>query len=64
LHDVCEDCPGWTFERLRNEGFSDEIIAALDAVIAPICVDKAGGNVIRQQGLFLAHAATTANRRT
>src|SRR6516164_95128 len=51
LHDVCEDCPGWTFERLRNEGFSDEIIAALDAVIAPICVDKAGGNVIRQQGL-------------
>jgi len=22
LHDVCEDCPGWTFERLRDEGFS------------------------------------------
>lgn len=21
LHDVCEDCPGWTFERLRGEGF-------------------------------------------
>ena len=20
LHDVCEDCPGWTFERLRSEG--------------------------------------------
>ena len=32
LHDVCEDCPGWTFDRLRDEGFSDEIIAALDAV--------------------------------
>jgi (p)ppGpp synthase/HD superfamily hydrolase len=22
LHDVCEDCPGWTFDRLRREGFS------------------------------------------
>ena len=32
LHDVCEDCPGWTFERLRGEGFSEEIIAALDSV--------------------------------
>jgi (p)ppGpp synthase/HD superfamily hydrolase len=32
LHDVCEDCPGWTFDRLRAEGFSDHIIAALDAV--------------------------------
>jgi (p)ppGpp synthase/HD superfamily hydrolase len=32
LHDVCENCPGWTFERLRGEGFSEEIIAALDSV--------------------------------
>ncbi len=32
LHDVCEDCPGWTFDRLRNEGFSDEILEALDSV--------------------------------
>ena len=32
LHDVCEDCPGWTIDRLRDEGFSDKIIAALDAV--------------------------------
>lgn len=31
-HDVCEDCPGWTFERLRGEGFTPHIIAALDAV--------------------------------
>src|SRR5690349_15654832 len=21
-NDVCEDCPGWTFDRLRREGFS------------------------------------------
>ena len=26
LHDVCEDCPGWTFERLRSEGFSERIL--------------------------------------
>jgi len=32
LHDVVEDCPGWDFDRLRDEGFSDRIIAALDAV--------------------------------
>ena len=32
LHDVCEDCPGWTLERLRAEGFSDRVITALDAV--------------------------------
>src|SRR5262245_7640027 len=32
LHDVCEDCPGWTFERLRAEGFSEKILTALDSV--------------------------------
>ena len=32
LHDVCEDCPRWTFERLRGEGFSEQILAALDSV--------------------------------
>ncbi len=32
LHDVVEDCDGWTFERLRSEGFGEEIIAALDCV--------------------------------
>jgi HD domain len=32
LHDVCEDCPGWTFERLRAEGFADQIIEALQSV--------------------------------
>jgi len=34
LHDVCEDCPGWDFDRLRREGFSGEIIAAVDSVTA------------------------------
>ena len=32
LHDVCEDCPRWTFDRLRGEGFSDRIIDALQSV--------------------------------
>ena len=32
LHDVVEDCSGWTFDRLRDEGFSGEVIAALDSV--------------------------------
>jgi (p)ppGpp synthase/HD superfamily hydrolase len=32
LHDVCEDCPGWTLDRLRGEGFSDRIVEALRSV--------------------------------
>ncbi len=32
LHDVVEDCEGWSFERLLSEGFSTEIIDALQAV--------------------------------
>ncbi len=29
LHDVIEDCPGWTPERLRAEGFSEAVLVAL-----------------------------------
>jgi hypothetical protein len=29
LHDVIEDCPGWTPDRLRGEGFSDAVLDAL-----------------------------------
>jgi (p)ppGpp synthase/HD superfamily hydrolase len=32
LHDVCEDCEGWTLARLSGEGFAPHIIAALDSV--------------------------------
>jgi (p)ppGpp synthase/HD superfamily hydrolase len=32
LHDVVEDCPGWTLDRLRAEGFSEAILSAIDAV--------------------------------
>ncbi|GAB4408589.1 MAG: HD domain-containing protein [Anaerolineae bacterium] len=30
LHDVVEDNPAWNFERLRQEGFAEEIITAVD----------------------------------
>ena len=32
LHDVVEDCEGWTWERLGEQGCSDEIIEALKSV--------------------------------
>ncbi len=32
LHDVVEAGPGWTLDRLREEGFSDEVVAAVDAL--------------------------------
>ena len=32
LHDVCEDCPDWTFDRLRREGFAEHILTALRSV--------------------------------
>ena len=34
LHDVVEDCERWNFERLRSEGFSGDILVALDSVTA------------------------------
>ena len=32
LHDVVEDGPGWTFERLEAEGFSPEVLTPLRLV--------------------------------
>jgi (p)ppGpp synthase/HD superfamily hydrolase len=32
LHDVVEDCPDWTFNRLREEGFAEVILLALESV--------------------------------
>lgn len=29
LHDVIEDCPAWTPDRLRAEGFSEKLLTAL-----------------------------------
>jgi (p)ppGpp synthase/HD superfamily hydrolase len=32
LHDVVEKSPDWTLERLRQEGFDDQIVRAVDAL--------------------------------
>ena len=32
LHDVVEDCPDWTFERLQSEGFSESVLRSLMSV--------------------------------
>ena len=32
LHDVVEDCEGWSWERLKEKGCSEEIIEALKSV--------------------------------
>jgi (p)ppGpp synthase/HD superfamily hydrolase len=32
LHDVVDEAPGWSFERLRREGFPEEVVAAVDAL--------------------------------
>jgi len=32
LHDVVEDCPGWTLARLAEEGMPPEVLAAVDAL--------------------------------
>ena len=34
LHDVVEDSDDWTLDRVRSEGFSDALVAALDSVTA------------------------------
>ena len=32
LHDVIEDCPDWTMDRLQKEGFSAHVLTALASV--------------------------------
>lgn len=32
LHDMVEDCPGWTFERLASEGFGSDVLEPLRLV--------------------------------
>jgi (p)ppGpp synthase/HD superfamily hydrolase len=39
LHDVIEDCPEWSMERLRGEGFAEDILAAL-ALVTKLSEDE------------------------
>jgi len=54
LHDVVEDTP-WTFGQLRVEGFSDNVLAALDTVTIRANEDywdfiaRSAGNAIGRQ---------------
>lgn len=32
LHDLIDDCPEWTMDRLQQEGFSNHVLSALAAV--------------------------------
>lgn len=49
LHDVVEDCPGWTMDRLRAEGFSEAVLDAL-AQVTKLSEDE-------DYGAFIARAA-------
>jgi (p)ppGpp synthase/HD superfamily hydrolase len=49
LHDVIEDCPGWTADRLRAEGFSEQVLTAL-AHVTKLSEDE-------DYGAFIVRAA-------
>ena len=34
LHDVVEDGPGWTFDRLKQEGIPDEVVRTTSVIKA------------------------------
>lgn len=48
LHDVVEDNPAWTLDRLRAEGFSAEVVAGVDAVTRR--GDESYENFVRRAG--------------
>lgn len=49
LHDVVEDCPDWSMDRLRSEGFSQDVLTAL-AHVTKLSEDE-------DYGAFIARAA-------
>lgn len=56
LHDVIEDCPGWTMDRLREEGFSEAVLDALAHVTKlsedeeyTAFISRAAGNAIARR---------------
>lgn len=55
LHDVVEDGSGWTRERLKAEGFSDEIVSAVDGVTRrndesyEEFIDRLAGNALARE---------------
>ena len=49
LHDVVEDSPHWSLDRLRAEGFSETVVRAIDAVTKR--PDETYEDFVRRAGL-------------
>lgn len=55
LHDVVEDCPGWTLARLAEEGFPFGIVAGVDSVTRrkdepyDVFIARAGDHLLGRQ---------------
>lgn len=61
LHDVVEDGPGWTFDRLAAEGFKPAIITALRAVTKrDEDEDPPGDSAENKRDLYLKFIARAA----
>ena len=67
LHDVLEDCPGWSPARLRSNGFSEETITAIEALTrypwesSESFISRAGRNEIARR-VKLADLADNCDR--
>lgn len=55
LHDVVEDSAAWTIERLREEGFAEDVVEAVDRLTRregetyEAFVERAGGNALARR---------------
>jgi len=56
LHDVVEDNPAWTLDRLREEGFSGNVVAGVDAVTRRTG-ERGGGGYEESYEEFVVRAA-------
>jgi (p)ppGpp synthase/HD superfamily hydrolase len=57
LHDVVEDCEGWSFERLAAEGFAPEIIEALRSVTKTVEEGRALKAATDEEGKYAVYEA-------
>lgn len=54
LHDLVEDCPDWSIERLRSLGFSERVLTTIDLVTF-----RAGEDYMSRIRLIAANADAT-----
>jgi (p)ppGpp synthase/HD superfamily hydrolase len=55
LHDVVEDCEGWSFVRLEAEGFPPKIIDALRSVTKSEAEEKSLENATDEEAKLIAY---------